>query len=187
MATIPTGRELLDPEKVVAEAGLRSGMVAADFGCGTLGHFVFPAAELVGSEGRVYAVDILKSVLEGVANRAKLLKAGNVEALWSDIERPGGIALSDGSVDVGFLINNLFLTDEKATMVRECVRTVRPGGTFVIVDWKPTGTGFGPMFAKRVGSVEVLRLAQDAGLEPIMEFEPGKFHYGLVFRKPGVR
>ena len=180
---LPTGRALIDPDKVVAQADLRSGMLVADFGCGTLGHFVFPAAAMVGPEGRVYAVDILKSVLEGVAGRAKLEAAGNVEMLWSDIERPGGIALKDGALDAGFLINNLFLTTHRPEMVRECVRTVKRGAPFIIVDWKPSGVSFGPMFTRRIGAVEATGLAQAAGLEPVREFEAGRFHYGLVFRK----
>jgi len=55
----PTGRALLDPVKILQNAGLTEGQVYADFGCGTLGYFVLPATDLVGLGGKVYALDIL--------------------------------------------------------------------------------------------------------------------------------
>src|SRR5512143_268188 len=141
---IPTGKELIDPFKVLQEAGIRSGMSVADFGCGTLGHYVFPAAQLVGPDGKVYAVDILKSVLGGIESRTKLEGATNVITVWGDLERINGIKLDDGMMDIGLIINNLFLSKQQDTMVKECVRMVKHGGKVVFVDWKPTGSNFGP-------------------------------------------
>ena len=72
MPYMPTGRELIDPFKVLEAAGIRADMTVADFGCGTLGHYVFPAAQMVGTHGKVYAIDILKSVLDGVNSKKKM-------------------------------------------------------------------------------------------------------------------
>jgi len=57
---LPSGRALLDPNKILKEAGLADCQTYADFGCGTLGHFVIPASIIVGEQGKVYALDILK-------------------------------------------------------------------------------------------------------------------------------
>lgn len=184
MVYIPTGNELIDPFKLLETAGIRVGMKVADFGCGTLGHYVFPAARMVGNEGKVYAVDILKSVLGGIASRIKLEGAANVETIWGDLERIGGISLPDSSLDMGLLINNLFLSKQKGEMVKECVRMVKPGGIFVIVDWKPSAAGIGPDPATRVGADEAKKLGLDAGLRLEKEFEPGKHHYGFIYKKP---
>ncbi len=184
MPYIPTGKELIDPFRLLEDAGIRAGMAVADFGCGTLGHYVFPAARLVGPEGRVEAVDILKSVLNGIENRMKLDGATNVEAIWGDLERPGGVKLPNDSIDMGLLINNLFLSKQKAAMVRECVRMVKPGGIFVLVDWKPTGISFGPPPGSRVAPEDAKKLALDAGLAFVKDLSPGKYHYGFLFKKP---
>ncbi|MFH2062702.1 MAG: methyltransferase domain-containing protein [bacterium] len=184
MVYIPTGRELIDPFRVLEESGIRSGMTVADFGCGTLGHYVFPAAQLVGPEGRVLAVDILKSVLEGIESRRKIEGATNVETVWGDIERENGVRIGDGSVDLGLLINNLFMSRQREAMVRECVRSLRPGGRLVVIDWKPAGVNFGPASEQRVMPAEARRLVEASGLQFEREFSPGKYHYGLIGLKP---
>jgi ubiquinone/menaquinone biosynthesis C-methylase UbiE len=184
MPYIPTGKELIDPFKLLEDAGIRSGMAVADFGCGTLGHYVFPAARLVGPEGKVYAVDILKSVLGGIESRMKMEGATNVELVWGDLERVGGIRLPDGSLDMGLLINNLFLSKQKEMMVKECARMVKPGGLMIIADWKPSGASFGPDPATRVQPDEAKRLAEAAGLQYVKDLDPGQYHYGFLYKKP---
>ena len=183
MQYFPTGSQLVDPFRLLEEAGLQPGMKVADFGCGTLGHYIFPAAKMVGAEGRAYAVDILKSVLSGVESRKKMENANNVEIIWGDIERENGVSIPTESLDIALLINNLFLSKPKDTLIRECSRTVKPGGKFVIVDWKPTGFGLGPKPDMIVPKEEARRLAEHNGLVFIKEFEPGQYHYGFVFRK----
>src|ERR1700675_3615040 len=99
MSYIPTGKELIDPFKVLEEAGLGADMKVADFGCGTLGHYVFAASRLVGPGGKVYAIDILKSVLDGIESMMRIERVTNVETVWGDLERVGGIKLADGLLD----------------------------------------------------------------------------------------
>jgi ubiquinone/menaquinone biosynthesis C-methylase UbiE len=183
MAYIPTGKELIDPFKVLEEAGIRNGMKLADFGCGTLGHYVFPAAHLVGPDGKIFAVDILKSVLGGIESRAKMEGVSNVMALWGDTERVGGVKVADNSLDIGLLINNLFMSKQKAAMIKECARCIKPGGRLVIIDWKPAGVSFGPDSASRVSPNDARALAESVGLKYEKDILPGQFHYGFVFIK----
>ena len=181
---IPTGKELIDPFKVLEEAGIRTDMKVADFGCGTLGHYVFAASSMVGPGGKVYAVDILKSVLDGVESMIKIERVTNVETIWGDLERVGGVKLADGALDIGMLINNLYLSKQQNEMVKECVRMVKSGGTFVLVDWKPTGAQFGPDPKTRVSAEDAMKLGTNAGLQLLKEIVPGPYHYGFIFKKP---
>lgn len=179
----PTGKELIDPYKVLNEAGIATGMTVADFGCGTLGHYALPAARLVGPAGRVLCVDILKSVLEGVQSRVKLEGITNLETVWGDLERDGGVKIGDGIVDIGLIINNLFMSQQKQQFVREALRMVKPGGRVVVVDWKTTGVAFGPSVSMRVTPEDARQLMESAGLMFEKDFEPGQYHYGMVFKK----
>jgi len=184
MVYIPTGKELVDPFSLLEQAGIRAGMKVADFGCGTVGHYVFPASKLVGEEGKVYAVDILKSVLSAVLSRVKMESANNVETVWGDMERPNGIKLPDGSLDMGLLINNLSGTTQRQVMVKECARMVKHGGRLLLVDWKPTGMSFAPNPALKMSAEEAQKLAESVGLVLEKTLAPGKYHYGLLLRKP---
>ena len=57
---------MVDPQLLFEKAQLQPGMHIADLGCGRLGHIVFPALKFVGETGLIYAVDILKDVLEDI-------------------------------------------------------------------------------------------------------------------------
>ncbi len=179
MPTIPSTSELLNPKQILERAGIRQGMNVADMGCGAQGHFVFPAAQLVGKSGKVWAVDILKSALSAIESRARFENATNVEPLWSDIEIYKGTKIADASLDMVMLMNNL----PKEAMIKEAVRLVKPGGKLVVVDWKITGTPFGPPSAKRREPTQIKIDVEKMGLKLIDEFEAGQYHYGLVFVK----
>lgn len=172
-------RELLNPKEILERAGLRAGMHAADLGCGTTGHFVFPAARIVGPEGKVYAVDILKSALSGIEGRRKIEGASNVDMLWADIEILNGVKLLPDSLDVVMLINN----EPNAAMLREAVRLVKPGGRLVVVDWKPTGASFGPSAQSRISPEQIAKAVQPFGLRQLDVFDASQYHFAVVFEK----
>lgn len=66
----PKRREMLPIEKVLAEIGLKEDDILADIGCG-IGYFSIPAAQLIGSKGKVYALDVKYEMIEDVGKRAK--------------------------------------------------------------------------------------------------------------------
>lgn len=179
MPYIPSGTELLNPFSVLEHTGLREGMDAADLGCGAIGHFVFPAARMVGKSGTVYAVDILKSVLSAVESRAKIEGTTNVRTVWSDVEIVGATNIPPGSLDVTMVVNNL----PKQGMISEAARLTKPGGVVLVVDWKPTAAPFGPPSKDRVDKEAVKAMAAADKLRLKEEFEAGQYHYGLTFVK----
>ncbi len=62
--------QFIKPETILKQIGLQGGMQVADLGCGA-GYFALPAARLVGSRGKVYAVDVQKSALAQVRKEAQ--------------------------------------------------------------------------------------------------------------------
>ena len=86
MYKITGGNILLDVGLILTKSGLEQGMAVADFGCGTTGHFVFPAADIVGRHGIVYAVDIMKVALEAIQRRVRKENRTNIITVWSNLE-----------------------------------------------------------------------------------------------------
>lgn len=180
MMYIPTGSELLDPNKILAKLDLREGMFVADLGCGASGHFVYPSAKIVGENGRIYAVDILKSALSSIDSKTKLQNFTNVVPVWSDIEIFGGAKdIVDESCDAAYLIN----VRVKFAMIKEALRTLKKGGKLLLVDWKAEATPFGPPTKDRISSEEAKKRAAELGLELEQEFDAGPHHWGLIYRK----
>lgn len=71
----PVRRLLHDPGKITGRY-LGEGMTALDIGCG-MGYFSLGMARLVGSEGRVIAVDLQQKMLDRLRRRADRRGVGN--------------------------------------------------------------------------------------------------------------
>ena len=69
----------LNVDLILDKANISEEMRVADLGCGNLGYFCFPAAKMVGEKGEVYAVDILKNVLETIGRKAKQENVINIK------------------------------------------------------------------------------------------------------------
>ncbi len=181
--TIQSGNELIDPAFVLKKAELKPGSRIADLGCGGIGHFILPAAQMVGDSGMAFAVDVQKSVLENVATRARQENITHIKTVWSDLEIEGATKIKVESLDIALLINVLFQSDNKKAMIKEALRLLKKGGTLLIIDWLPESASFGPEPARRVNQAELQTTCESLGLKLAEEFEPGMYHFGLVYKK----
>lgn len=180
---ISGGNILLDPYFILEQVELGAGMKLADLGCGAAGHFVLPAAKIVGPRGKVYAVDLLKSVLEAVKSRAKLEGVGNIELVWSNLEIYGATEIDPESLDAVLLVNTLFQIKKRDEVLREAVRLAKKGGKVVAIEWGLGEAPMGPPPELRLSKDAVRELAKKNGLVEVKEFKAGPYHYGLIFKK----
>ena len=179
----PGGTQFLKPQDVIAKAQIIEGMKVADLGCGNLGYFIIPIAKMVGKEGKAYAVDILKSVLDAVRSRAKLEMITNLETVWANLEKIGSTKIPEASLDLALLINVLFQNKKHKEVLKEAIRLIRKGGRLIIIDWKKSGIPFGPSVAMRIGPEDIKPLADDLNLKLIEESDLGDYFWSLIFEK----
>ncbi len=184
MAGSTGGNILIDVNLVFNKTQVEEKMKVADLGCGSSGHFVFPAARLVGKKGVVYAVDILRTSLETINKRAHAENLANIKTIWSNLEIFGATKIEAGSLDVALLINTLYQSHKRAEIVRESIRLLKKNGKLVIVEWKNIAAPFGPPTEERVKKDLIDSAAKKLGLQTEDEFEAGPYHYGLIYIKP---
>ncbi|MFH1662296.1 MAG: methyltransferase domain-containing protein [Candidatus Falkowbacteria bacterium] len=183
MTKVIGSNALIDVNFILEKAQISDKMKMADLGCGSSGHFVFPASDLVGKHGKVYAVDILKTALESINKRARQENLTNIETVWSDIERFGATKIEANSVDVGLLVNTLYQSNKRAEIIRESIRMIKKGGKLVIVEWKNISSPFGPPAEERVKKELLESASKKLGLDTEQEFTAGPYHYGIIFTK----
>lgn len=183
---VRTGHTLLNPVKLLEHIGLRQGHRVADFGCGALGHFVFPAAQMVGGAGAVYAIDIQPAVLERIEKLAREQQLWNIYPVWADIDVYGSVRIDPGSLDVALLVNNLFLSQDRNQLVREMSRLIKSRGHLAIIDWKATNTPLGPPPEQRIALEDAKQILHSPLLKFEAEFEAGQYHYGLIYLRTDV-
>ena len=113
-----------------AVAELREGEVVLDLGSGG-GIDVLLSARRVGPTGFAYGIDMTDEMLELARRNAAEAGAANVEFRKGRIE---AIPLPDASVDV--VISNcvINLSTDKATVLAEIARVLRPGGRMGVSD-----------------------------------------------------
>jgi demethylmenaquinone methyltransferase/2-methoxy-6-polyprenyl-1,4-benzoquinol methylase len=79
----PLRYRLSNPVAILEGAGIQPGQEVLEIGCGT-GFFTVPAAELVGSEGRVYALDPHPLAIEEVTRKIQDAAVANVSLIRGD-------------------------------------------------------------------------------------------------------
>ena len=121
----------VDPKIAVQKMGLRKGMKVGDFGAGS-GHYSLSAAALVGSDGRVYAIDVQEDVLKHIHYLAEQQHLHNVETVWGNFEKAFGTKLRDDVLDAAILSNVLFQLEDRHTAITEIKRTLKSGCTLLV-------------------------------------------------------
>ncbi len=163
--------------------GLEQSMIIADFGAGS-GHYVIPMAKLVGSSGKVYAIDVQKDLLMAIKSNAEENNFLNVEIVWSDLEASAEPSrLENNSVDAVLLSNILFQLENKETAVKECFRILKNKGMAVVIDWSGSFGGLGPKKESVIKKEDCVKLFADNGFKIKKEIPAGENHYGLIFEK----
>ena len=174
----PGRRTDQDPDQLWNRVGLKRGNTVVDVGAGT-GFYSFPAARLVGSEGRVFAVDISSELVDLVRVRALERHLSNVVPTLSSRAH---IPIEDAVADFAILAN--VLHGIPPATVDEAVRIVRPGGRVVDLDWKKEATRDGPPLDHRLTVEEAAATLSARGLRQVDSFDLGPQHYVLVFERP---
>lgn len=171
-----------EPEQIVANLNIPRGAQVADIGAGT-GFYSFAAAEVIGSNGKVFSLDVQKELLERLKSEASERGFTNITTVWVDAEKPNGTRLRDQSIDVVILANVLFQLEDKNGLVREVNRILKPSGMVLVVDWSESFGGMGPS-AEQVFNESLARsLFEENGFTVYETIPAGEHHYGIIFKK----
>lgn len=177
-----TRRSWFNPEKVLEDAGLRSGMVFVDVGSGD-GFFTILAAQVAGEKGLVYAVDTDASAIERLKGKAEEKGLTNVKALVAKAEET---VFCQGCADIVFYSIVLHDFRNPAKVLLNAKRMLKPNGRVVDLDWKKKQTSHGPPLRIRFSQEKAQRLMEAAGFKVESVRDLGIDHY-IIVAKPKLK
>ncbi|HEY7911250.1 MAG TPA: methyltransferase domain-containing protein, partial [Blastocatellia bacterium] len=123
------------PGEVMDALGLKPGHRVADIGCG-LGYFTFRMAARVGTEGKVFAVDIDEEAIDKVRQRKQREKLDQVEPILGESADPR----LPNELDVVLIVDTYHEFRDYDRMMEAVFRALKPGGRLAIIDGEgPSG------------------------------------------------
>ena len=165
------------PDQIIEAIALRSGQSIADIGSGG-GYFSLRFAEIVGEEGRVYAVDTKPEFLEYVKSSAKEKGLDNViPTLVSGDE----LDLPEKSLDLIFMRNVTHHIPNRVEYFKSLKRFLKPDGRIAIIEYKKGKIfTFRGLFGHYVPKETIVQEMKEAGylLENDFNFLPEQ-HFAI--------
>jgi len=120
---------LMPPEKTLRGADLKPGQCVLEVGAGT-GFFTLSAAEMIGDDGRLVALEPLSDFADRIAQKAREAGLNNVEVYKRDALKT---ELDSASIDVALLLGVVpFPTLPLDELLPEMHRVLKPGGTLAV-------------------------------------------------------
>ena len=113
-----------NPRRHLKKIPLKKGMVVVDYGCGP-GRYTIPAAKIVGTQGKIFAVDIHPLAIKAVKEKVARESLTNIEAILLDSYNTGIKGLS---VDLILLIDALHMIKDPHALFREMHRLLKQDG-----------------------------------------------------------
>jgi ubiquinone/menaquinone biosynthesis C-methylase UbiE len=186
--THPTGAGrssfgLIDSAKFFLEMNLKKGITFLDVACGR-GAYSLAASDIIGNEGRVYAVDLWEEGISILKEEASSKGIDNISAFVSDVSQH--IPVEKDSVDVCLMATVLhdFVGDNVARQVlQEIVRVMKPEGILAIVEYKKKEGPPGPPKSGKLSPQEVVKIVSDFGFKQNHYAEVGPDTYLQIFKK----
>lgn len=175
------GSALLSSERILDFAGLEEGQTVLEIGPGRTGHTLFPAAERVGVQGRVIALDIAREILDMLEGLRRQYLVHQVDFLWMDIE--GEYEVPVTNVDVVLMVNTAWMLKRHAEIFTRLAKTLAPEGRLVVVDWvHERGHALAPRWDFCINPERLDVVLAHAGLRAVERAQISRWHWGRMYR-----
>ena len=175
----PERRKWQDPEKILAEIGVKAGITFADIGCGG-GFFALPAARITGEKGKVYGLDVNAGAIAGLKEQAAREGLKNLYLTTGPAEEA---VVCRQCADIVFFGMALHDFQDPSKVLANARKTIKPGGRLVDLDWKKEA-GIGPPAHIRFDEAKASRLIEAGGFKIESIKDSGPYHY-LITARPG--
>jgi ubiquinone/menaquinone biosynthesis C-methylase UbiE len=174
---------LIDTAKFFHELHLKKGSTFLDVACGR-GAYSLAAAEMIGKNGQIYAVDLWEEGISILKDEAASKEIQNIETFVSDVAQY--IPIEDDCVDVCLMatvLHDLVADKIEQQVLKEIVRVMKSEGTLAIVEFYKKEGPPGPPKPVRLSSEEVDQMLSAFSFQQERYTEIGPVNYLQIFTK----
>lgn len=168
-------RKMLPPRETLLKLGLSESNKFCDIGAG-IGYFSLPAAEIVGQNGKVFAVDISSEMLTVIKEKQEEYNIKNIELVES---KEYDLNLLDNSANFAFMCNVLHEIEDKKRFLVEINRILENSGTLAIIEWNENRQNFGPGLEERIKRNDLITFLRESGFNIVEEYKFSDYFYGI--------
>jgi ubiquinone/menaquinone biosynthesis C-methylase UbiE len=187
--TKPTGAGkssfgLIDTAKFFREIDLKKGTTFLDVACGW-GAYSLAAADIVGKDGQVYAVDLWEEGISSLRKEADSKGIQNLTTFVSDAAQ--SIPVENDCVDVCLMATVLhdFVGDKvERPVMKEILRVMKPNGVLAIVEFYKKEGPPGPPKRVKLSPEEVVKILSAYGFKQKRYTEVGPDNYLQIYTRP---
>jgi ubiquinone/menaquinone biosynthesis C-methylase UbiE len=169
-------RKWQNPEEIMKDIGLKSGMTFMDIGCGN-GFFILPAARMVGPAGLVYGLDISDSAIAEIRQKAESEGLKNIKLTVGKAEDH---VLCRSCADILFFGIVLHDFEDASRVLKNAHKMLKPKGRLADLDWKKREMPMGPPVSVRFDEATATGLIESAGFKGSSSRDWGEYNYLLM-------
>lgn len=168
------------PDLLLQVLAIAPGMTVADVGAGT-GYYTWQLAQRVGTNDRVYAVDVQPEMITLLDRQMQQRGVTNVVSLLGS-ERD--TRLPAASVDLAIMVDVYHELAYPSEVIDSLVRAMKPGGRIVFVEYRAEDPAVEIKPLHKMSEVQVRREAGVHGLAWERTVTALPLQHVIVFRKP---
>jgi len=155
------------PDQIIETLALKAGQSIADIGAGG-GYFALRFAEIIGENGKVYAVDTNPGFLKFIEKSAEEEGLNNVVI----VQIKDKLDLPENSLDFIFMRNVTHHISNRSEYFKNLKRFLKPDGKVVIVEYKKGKLfTFRGLFKHYVLQETIIKEMEEAGYKLEKEFD----------------
>ncbi|MCP2619754.1 methyltransferase domain-containing protein [Candidatus Aminicenantes bacterium AC-334-K16] len=156
------------PDEILKALNLRRGQFVADIGAGG-GYFSLRMAELVGSEGKIFAVDANPDFLHYIEQQAQEKGLNNLVLVQATSERPN---LPSLQLDLIFMRNVTHHLPHRQEYLKKLTEFLKPEGRVAIIEYKKGKLfSFHRLFGHYIPKEKLIQEMREAGYQLEQDFD----------------
>ncbi len=169
-----------NPDLAMRLIRVQRGSTAADIGAGS-GYFTTRLARAVGSEGKVYAVDIQQGMLDLLQKTLARDRLTNVIPVLGAVDDP---RLPAGALDLVLMVDVYHEFSAPQTMLQHMKRALKPGGRLVLLEYRAEDPDVPILPDHKMTKAQVRMEIEHEGFRQQRVFDDLPRQHLIVFTRP---